>query len=151
MVMSNQPHELDQVHQVGPHVPVLCGLKWHRSENQTRSIFLTKDLNDEVKSAPRSCSGPPWGTPCPSSLWSEGVQVWKSHHKYSFDQGFEWWYQISPKKLFRTTMGDPMSLFSVEWGVQGWKSHHKYFAPQGFKWWYQIKYRMSFKKLFIIF
>ena len=75
MVMSNQPHELDQVHQVGPHVPVLCGLKWHRSENQTRSIFLTKDLNDEVKSAPRSCSEPPWGTPCPSSLWNEGYRA----------------------------------------------------------------------------
>ena len=75
MVMSNQTQEVIQDHQGGPHVPVLCGLKGYRSENHTTSIVMTKDLNDHVKSAARSCSGPSWGTPCPRSLWSEGVPV----------------------------------------------------------------------------
>ena len=75
MVISNQPQEVVQDHQGGPHVPVLCGLKGYRSENHTISIVLTKDLNDHVKSASRSCSGPPRGTQCPSPLWSEEVEV----------------------------------------------------------------------------
>ena len=75
MMISNRPQEVVQDHQEGPHVPVLCGLKGYRSENHTTSIVFTKNLNDDVKSAPRNCTGPPRGTPCPCSLWSEGVQV----------------------------------------------------------------------------
>ena len=73
--MSNQPQEDVQDHQRGPHVPVLCGLKGYRSENHITCIVLTRDLNVDIKSAPRSCSGPPWGTPCPSSLWNEGYRA----------------------------------------------------------------------------
>ena len=75
MVTSNKTQEVVQDHQGGPHVPVLCGLKGHRSENHTRSTILPKDFNGDFKSDPRSCSGPPSGTPCPNSLWPEGLQV----------------------------------------------------------------------------
>ena len=75
MVMSNQPQEVVQDHQKGPHVPVLCGLKGYRFENRTTSIILFKEINGDVKSAPRSCSGQPIGTPCPCSLWYEGLQI----------------------------------------------------------------------------
>ena len=60
MVISNQPQEVVQDHQQGPHVPVLCGLKGYRSENCTTSIILPKDFNGDAKSAPRSfqeCTG----------------------------------------------------------------------------------------------
>ena len=59
MMMSDHPQEVVQDHHGGPHVPVLCGLKGYRSDNHATSIVLTKDLNDDVKSAPRNCSGPP--------------------------------------------------------------------------------------------
>ena len=75
MAMSNQPQEVVQDHQQGPHVPVFSGLKGYSSENHTTSIIFPKDFNGNVKSAPRSCSGPPRGSLCPSSLWSEGLQV----------------------------------------------------------------------------
>ena len=73
--MSNLLQEVVQDHQGGPHVPVLCGLKGYKPENHNKSIILSKEFNGDVKSAPRSGSGPPRGTPCPCSLWSEGVQV----------------------------------------------------------------------------
>ena len=53
MVMSNQPQEVVQDHQKGPHVPVLCGLKGYRFENRTTSIILFKEINGDVKSAPK--------------------------------------------------------------------------------------------------
>ena len=59
MPMSNQPQEVVQDLQQGPHVPVLCGLKGYRSENRTTNIILPKDFNGDVKSAPRIYSGPP--------------------------------------------------------------------------------------------
>ena len=74
-MMSNQPQEVVHDLQGGPHVPVLCGLKGYRSENHTRSTILPKDFNGDLKSDPRSCSGPPRWTPRSSSLWSEGAQV----------------------------------------------------------------------------
>ena len=45
MVMSNQPQEVVQDLQQGPHVPVLCGLKGYTSENHTTSRILPKDFN----------------------------------------------------------------------------------------------------------
>ena len=102
MVMSNQPQEVVQDLQQGPHVPVLCGLKGYRSENCTTSIIMPKNFNGDVKLAPRSCSGQPTGTPCPSSLGSEGLSVWELHHKYNFVQGFWCCCQISSKNFYIT-------------------------------------------------